>query len=106
MSTEVRAMVGLGLPPKPYLQNANECMNSALKPTGSIKCKSISEVAEKLRSAVKKQENQVILSLLNQGEWTLLEAYKKYSIGDRYYQMSMKQQEKFLRRFKEANISV
>ena len=54
MSTEVRAMVGLGLPPKTYLQIANEFMNSALKPACSTKCKSISEVAEKLRSAVKK----------------------------------------------------
>ena len=26
---------------------------------------------------MKKQENQVVLSLLNQGEWTLLETYKK-----------------------------
>ena len=71
MSAEVRAMIGLGL--RPYLQNANECMNSVLKPIGSTKRKSVSEVAEKLRTAMKKQENQVILFLLNQGEWTLLE---------------------------------
>ena len=50
-------MVGLGFPPKPYLQNANECMNSVLKSARSQKCKSISEVAEKLRTVVKKQEN-------------------------------------------------
>ena len=41
-------------------------MNSVLKPAGSTKY--ISEVAEKLKIAVKKQENQVILSLLNQGD--------------------------------------
>ena len=70
------------------------------------KCKSLSEVAENLRTPVKKQENQVILSLLNQGERKLLETYKKYAIGDRYYLISMKQREKILRRFNEANISV
>ena len=52
MPAEVRAMVGLGSPPKPCLQNASECMDSALKPAGSTKCKSVSEVAEKLRTAV------------------------------------------------------
>ena len=54
---------------------------------------------------MKKEENQFTLSLLNQEEWTFLETYKKYAIGDRYYQMSMKQRENFLRRFNEANVS-
>ena len=65
------AIVGLGFLRKPYLQNANVCMNNALNLAASKKCKRISEVAEKLSTAVKKQKNQVILSLLNQGEWTL-----------------------------------
>ena len=68
--------------------------------------KVLNEVDEKLRTEAKKQENQVILSLLNQGEWTLLKTCKKYAIGDRYYKMSMKRREKFLRRFNEANVSV
>ena len=57
------------------------------------KFKRVSEVAEKLIAAVKKQENQVILSLLNQEKWALLETYKKYAIGAMYYQMNMKQGE-------------
>ena len=73
MSAEVTAIVRLGFPRKPYLQNANVCMNNVLNLARSKKCKRISEVAEKLRTAVKKQENQVILSLLNQVEWILLE---------------------------------
>ena len=68
-------------------------MNNVLNLAGSKKCKRIGEVAEKLRTAVKKQENQVILSLLNQREWTLLEIYKKYATSAMYYQMSMKQRE-------------
>ena len=54
MSAEEREIVGIGFPPKPYFQNASECMNSVLKPAGSKKCKRISEIAEKLRTAVKK----------------------------------------------------
>ena len=84
-------IVGLGFPRKPYLQNANLLENNALNLAGSKKCKRISEVAEKLSTAVKKQKNQVILSLLNQREWTLLETYKKYEISAMYYQMTMKQ---------------
>ena len=70
MPAEVRVIIGLRFP---YLQNANVCMNNVLSPSGSRKCKRISEVAEKLRTAVKKQDNQVILSFLNQGRWLLLE---------------------------------
>ena len=68
-------------------------MNNVLNPAGSKKCKRVSEVAEKLITTVKKQYNQVILSLLNQGQWALLETYKKYAIGAIYYQMGMKQRE-------------
>ena len=35
MSAEVRAIVGLGFPQKPYLKNANVCMNNVLNPAGS-----------------------------------------------------------------------
>ena len=72
MSAEVRVIVELGFLRKPYLQNANVCMNNVLNLADSKKCKRISEVAEKLRTAVKKQE-KVILSLLNRGKWTHLE---------------------------------
>ena len=42
MSAEVRAIAGLGFPGKPYLQNADVCMNNVLNPTGSKKYKRIS----------------------------------------------------------------
>ena len=31
MRVEVRSIAGLDFPPKPYLQNANECINSLIK---------------------------------------------------------------------------
>ena len=42
-------------------------MDSVLRPSGSTRCKSFSEVVEKIRTIIKEQENQVILSPLNQG---------------------------------------
>ena len=98
--------MGLDFHQSLVLQNANAFLSSALRLDGSKKIKSISELAEKLRTAVKTQKNQVILSLLTQGEWTLLEFYKKCAIGERYYQTSMTKWENFLRRFNEANVSV
>ena len=47
-------IVGLGFPQKTYLQNTNVCLNNILNLAGSKKCKRISEIAEKLRTAVKK----------------------------------------------------
>ena len=52
MSAEVRSIVGLGFAQKSYLQNVNVCKNNILN---LAKCKRFSEVAEKLRTAVKKR---------------------------------------------------
>ena len=48
MPADVREIVGLGFPLKPYLQNASECMNSVLKPAGSKKCKRIMKLLKTL----------------------------------------------------------
>ena len=48
MSSELRSMTGLGYPLKPYTQNANECINSVIKPRGSQKCKSIIDVINRI----------------------------------------------------------
>lgn len=76
MPAKLRSVVGLGFPPKPYLQNANECMDSVLTPSGSTRRKDLSEVAERIRTIAKEQENQVILSLLDQGKSTHFDPYK------------------------------
>ena len=52
MSAEVGAIVGLGFPQTSYLQNVNVCKNNVLN---LAKCKRFSEVAEKLRTAMKKE---------------------------------------------------
>ena len=80
MSSELRSMVGLGYPPKPYTQNANECINSVIKQRGSQKCKSIIDAVNRIRDIFMKQEAQVNLSLVGQGEWTLDEILTGFAI--------------------------
>ena len=71
MTAEIRSLAGLGYPPKPYTQNANECVNAVLK-RGQRKCKSITDVIKILQDYVKEQDTQIQLSLMRQGEWQLL----------------------------------
>ena len=65
-------MAGLGYPPKPYTQNANECINSVIKLRESQKCKSIIDVVNRIRSTAMKQKAQVNLSLVVQGDGHLM----------------------------------
>ena len=65
-------MAGLGYPPKPYTQNANECINSVIKPRESQKCKSIIDVVNRIRNTAMKQKAQVNLSLVVQGDGHLM----------------------------------
>ena len=99
MSSELKYMACLGYPPKPYTQNANECINSFIKPRGSQKCKSIIDVVNRIRNIVMKQEAQVNLSLVGQGEWTVGGTLTDFAINDRYFQMSQQQKEGFIKIF-------
>ena len=71
MTAEIRSLVGLGYPPKPYTQNAKECVNGVPE-RGQQKCKSITDVIKILQDCVKEQDTQIQLSLMGQGEWQLL----------------------------------
>ena len=68
MTAELRAMVGLGFPPKPYTQNANECINSIVKRGRETRSLSLKSIVQWLRSMVKDQEEQVKLSFIGSGE--------------------------------------
>ena len=50
-------MVWLVFSTNPYWKNANKCMNSVLKPSNSTYCESLSEIAEKRRTAMTKQQS-------------------------------------------------
>ena len=51
------------------------------------------------RDIVMKQEAQVNLSLVGQGEWTLDETFTDFAINNRYFQMSQQQKERFIKMF-------
>ena len=92
-------MAGLEYPPKPQTQNANECIDSVIKPLGSQNCKSIIDVVNRTCDIVMKQEAQVNLSLVVQGELTLNETLTDSAISDKYFQMSQQQKERFIEMF-------
>ena len=91
MRVEVRSIAGLGFPPKPYLQNANECINSLIK-RQTQKHTTIAALIREIENHVKNQEKQIELSLLGQGEWEIAPEYQEFTIQeDSFYQMTPKQ---------------
>ena len=63
MRGKVRSIAGLGFPPKPYLQNVNECINNVIK-RQTQKYTTIAAVITETENHVKNQEKQTELSLL------------------------------------------
>ena len=99
MRADVRAICGLGYPPKPYTQNPNECINRWLKDTlKNNQCKNLVEVVELLKWKVKQQTIEIIKALSGEGNsgWVLDETLKgsKFDIGARYYQKKQGQRKK------------
>ena len=88
MTAELREMAGLGLPPKPYTQNANECINSVVKRSKETRSLTLKSIVQLLRSVAKHQEEQVKLSLIGRGEWTLQKEYDQFQeTVEQFYQM-------------------
>ena len=67
MRGELRSISGLGFPPKPYTQNANESANNMVK-RNLRKLSKLSDVVRELKRRAEEQEVQIQLSLINQGE--------------------------------------
>ena len=97
MTAKIRSLVGLGYPPKPYTQNANEYVNGVLK-RGERKCKSITDVINILQDSVTKQDTQMQLSLMGKGEWQLLQ--RDWNISEiEFYSKTPTQRTAFLKGF-------
>ena len=67
-TANMTVIVGLGFPRMPYLQNAKTCMNNPLNFAVSKNVNILVKLLKNLALQLKKQKNQVILSLLNHGE--------------------------------------
>ena len=97
MTAEIRSLIGLGYPPKPYTQNANECVNGVLKRV-QRKYKSITDVIKILQDYVKEQDMQFQLSLMGQGAWQLLQG--DWNISEiEFYSKTPTQRAAFLKGF-------
>ena len=100
MTAELRAMVGPGFPPKPYTQNANECINSVVTRGKETRSLSLKSIVQLLRSVVKDQEEQVKLSFIGSGEWTLGKEYDQFQERvEQFYQMTHWQRNQLIEKF-------
>lgn len=63
-------------PPKPYDQNANECINSMVNPDLKTKKTDPFDFVNKMEKIVKRQENEVKLALIGRGEYSLKPEYQ------------------------------
>ena len=103
MRGDVRSIAGLGFPPIPYLQNANECINSVIK-RQTKKHTTIAAVVREIENHVKNQEKQIELSLLGQREWEIAPEYQEFTIQeDSFYQITPKQRQNLLKKFNSQN---
>ena len=100
MTAELRAMVGLDFPPKPYTQNANECINSVVKRGKETSSLTLKSIVQLLRSVVKDQEQQVKFSFIGSGEWKLRKEYNQFQEKvEQFYQTTQRQKNQFIEEF-------
>lgn len=99
INADLRSLVGLGYPPQPYNQNANECMNSIIKgdlrknEQGKLKM-SEKDFVISLEKIVKRQETEVKLALIGKGEYRLKTEYQHLELTeDIYWRKSVNQRE-------------
>ena len=104
MSAELRSLCGLGYPPKPYTQNANECANSVVKSDirgeGGKKSKlDPFDFVQILHKSVKRQATEVDMAIIGLGEYRLKPEYRNLQITDaEFWKKTKTQREAFLKR--------
>ena len=104
MSANIRSKCGLGYPPSPYTQNANECINSVIKSDirheKGLKSIDPYECVAMLEKVVMRQETELKLAVIGKGAWHLKEEYRHLSVPeDVYWAKSTKQKEALLKRY-------
>ena len=95
---------GLGFPPNPYAQNANEGTNNMIK-RNLKKLNRISDAVKEIRERMEEQDVQTELSLIGQGERKVASGYEEFKIAeDKFYQMTAEQRLRFKERFNTAEM--
>ena len=85
MTSEVRSIAGLGYPPKPYRQNANESMNNVLKAANDRKKHSLHQVIQNIHAVVRQQEQEVCMALCGKGEYEITPEYQQFKVEERRF---------------------
>lgn len=92
MTAELRTMVGLGFPPKPYTQNANESVNAAIKNDLKAEFRSgrrmrlkVEDFIQKMRGIINQQEDNMKKALVNRGPYRLKPEYAFLAIDELSY---------------------
>lgn len=103
-TAEVRSLSGLGYPPKLYLQNANECMNSVIKRAQNKKM-DVVDCIENLRKEVHNQQSMKKLAMISRGEFSVADNFSGFLVDeDEFFKMNKKQQESALQKFCSASL--
>ena len=107
MSASLRSRCGLGCPPNPYTQNANECVNSVIKSDirheKGLKSINPYECVAMLEKVVMRQETELKLAVIGKGSWHLKEEYQHLSVPeDEYWNKTNKQREAVHKRYFHA----
>ncbi|XP_057300659.1 uncharacterized protein LOC130635160 [Hydractinia symbiolongicarpus] len=88
MLSSVRIKCGLGNPPEPYTQNANESINSMIKRSKESGKLTLKQTVKLMQDEVKKQEEKVKLALIGKGDWKLAKGYQQFFIIEsKFYNM-------------------
>ena len=99
MNSNLRSMCGLGHPPKPYTQNASECMNAVLKSDivqdqGRRKKIPAHEFCKSFQKTVERQQAEVQKSLYGRGQFRLKTEYEHLAMEEtQFWNKSLKQRE-------------
>ncbi|XP_057292435.1 uncharacterized protein LOC130621141 [Hydractinia symbiolongicarpus] len=94
MLSSVRIKCGLGNPPEPYTQNANESINSMIKRSKESGKLTLKQTVKLMQDEVKKQEEKVKLALIGKGDWKLAKGYQQFFIIEsKFYNMISTQKE-------------
>ena len=109
-TADICSMCGLGFPPQVYTQNASECMNRLVKADENSKftkkAAGLPASIERIRSEIKRQNDEQFLAVINRGEYKLTEEFSHLSVEERdFFRMSEQQKKALNVKFLSASMS-
>ena len=109
-TADIRSMCGLGFPPKLYTQNASECMNRLVKAEEDSqfgkKAARLPAAIERIRTEIKRQNDEQFLAVINRGEYTLTDAYSHLGVEEKdFFRMSDLQKKALKKKFFSTSMS-